>query len=298
MRNRAWAAVLLAAAFVSASPLRARAATADVGSYDWSVSAEPNLVSKPPPQQAIQGFLAKLYASDPAWTGGYKPYGRFAFADLRQSGTLSLVAALAPPVFGPCGHTVIIDKVGEKFESALIRCEGSPIEISGKTVVVVDEYGPSSAAGMCVALFPLIYGWNGSAYVDMSRNFPGYYREVLQDLQHKIASPPANLVRLYQRYPNSSLVSCDKIEADAIERFLGSPDGGIEDAIHWSQSSNKLDRIAAVNVFSSIGTPRALDYLKAMTEDSDPEVARLAEYGLTPSRSVGDLRKVHLGPHS
>jgi len=304
MRKTPWATVLVVAAFFFAPPLRAQTPTADVGSYDWSVNAKPNLVSKPPPKQVIQAFLTKLYDNDPAWTGGYKPYGSFAFADLRRSGTLSLVAALAPPVFGPCGQTVIIDKVGEKFESALIRCEGSPIEISGKTVVVVDEYGPSSAAGMCVALFPLIYGWNGSAYVEMSKQFPGYYRKVLQDLQHEIASLPAKIVN----YEKDHLIGaddalsplfCDKIEADEIERYLGiSPDAGIEDAIRWSQSGNKIDRIEAVNMFSSIGTPRALDYLKAMTEDSDPEVARLAEYGLTPTHSVGDLRKVHLGPHS
>ena len=309
-------AALLAASFVFVSGLGAWAAAAslDLGSYDWSVNAKPNLVSKPPPQQAIRAFLAKLYANDPDVGEPPSAIGRFAFADLRQSGTLSLVAPLAPGGPGGCGNTLIVDKVGEKFESALIDCTGSPSEISGKPVVVSDIYiTPYQGTRSIFALFPVIYGWNGSAYVDMSGNFPGYYRKVLQDLQHEIASPPANLLSPYQwRHLNldsaSSPIGRDKIEAGAIARFLGSPDAGIEDAIHWSQSSNEIDRMEAIDLFGNIGTPRALEYLKAMTGNSDPGVARAAEGTLNalnsgapdvqdPVAKVGHF-KVYVGPHS
>jgi hypothetical protein len=302
MRKTARAAILLAAAFFFTSPLRTRAAVPDLASYDWSVSAKPNLAAKPPPKHVIQAFLTKLY---PRWAGLYKPseYDSFAFADLRQSGTLSLVAALAPGGPGGCGSTVIADKEGQKFDWAWIQCTGSPIEISGKPVVLVSEESryPGDAPVACVTEFPVIYGWNGSAYEDMSTKFPGYYRKALQHLQDEIANPSANLSPYQKRHLSldspASPVGCDRIEADAIERFLGSPDAGIEDAIRWSQSSNKVDRMVATSLLAGIGTPRALDYLKAMTEDSDPDVARSAEYGLTPMRGpdLGHL-KVDTGP--
>jgi len=276
-------AVFFAASIIFVSSLQARAAAAapDLASYDWSVNAKPNLATKPPPEEAVQSFVTKRYSRPDI---GLEPSViSFAFADLRQSGTLSLVTPLAPGGPGGCGNTLIVDKVGEKFESALIDCTGSPSEISGKPVVVSDIYiTPYQGTRSIFALFPVIYGWNGSAYVDMSGNFPGYYRKVLQDLQHEIASPPANLLSPYQwRHLNldsaSSPIGRDKIEAGAIARFLGSPDAGIEDAIHWSQSSNEIDRMEAIDLFGNIGTPRALEYLKAMTGNSDPGVARAAE---------------------
>jgi hypothetical protein len=291
------AALLFAASFIFVLSLgaQAAAATPDLGSRDWSVSAKPNLAAKPPPKQAIQAFLTKLFAGDadfPIYEYEPSEYDSFAFADLRQSGTLSLVAALAPGGPGGCGQTVIVDKLGKKFESAAVDCMGSPVEISGKPVVESYEqippyYGQGDIRVGCNTIFPVIYGWNGSAYVDMSKQYPGYYRETLQKLQHEIASPPANLVSSYQKRhlsldSASSQVGCDKIEAAEIERFLGiSPDTGLEeDAIRWSQSSNKIDRLGAVQLFSMLGTPRALDHLKAMTGDSDPKVAGAAEGNL------------------
>jgi hypothetical protein len=294
MRKTAWAVARLAASLLFISSLRAQAAAPapDLASHDWSVNAKPNLTNKPPPNQTIQNFLLKLYASDPGVIEQYyAPLNSFAFADLRQSGTLSLVAALAPTSPEGCGETLIVDKVGEKFESAWIDCGGSPSQISGKTVVVVHEYITHPEGRMCIALLPVIYGWNGSAYVDMSKQFPGYYRQTLQDLQHEIASP-ASFISSYQMHhlsldSASSPVGCDKIQADAIERFLGSPDAGIEEAIRWSQSSNVIDRMEAINMFETIRTPRALDYLKAMTSDSDPQVARAAEGNLNALNSRG-----------
>jgi hypothetical protein len=298
--------LLLASTGARAEPVKPPA----LASYDWSISATPNLAAKPPPKQVIQAFLTKLY---PRWAGLYKPseYDSFAFADLRQSGTLSLVAALAPGGPGGCGATVIVDKEGQKFDRARIQCTGSPIKIGGKTVVEsYQELTRSWGMGerTCSTKFPIIYGWNGSAYVDMSDQFPGYYRKALQHLQDEIANPSASLSSYQKRHLNldsaTSPVGCDKIEADAIERFLGSPDAGIEDAIRWSQSSNQIDRLEAIQLFFNLGTPRALDYLKAMTSDSDPEVARAAEGTLDalnsgahedPLAKVGHF-KVDTGP--
>ena len=109
----------------------------------------------------------------------------------------------------------------------------------------------------CITIFPVIYGWNGSAYADMSTEFPGYYRKTLEDLQHEISSPPASLVSSYEKRhlsldSASSPVGCDRVKAAEIERFLGiSPDTGLEqDAIRWSQSNNKIDRLEAIQLFS------------------------------------------------
>jgi hypothetical protein len=309
MRLRSAAATLFAASFIFVLSLgaQAAAATPDLGSRDWSVSAKPNLATKPPSEEVVQSFITKRYFDR---SFGDEPSGEellaqalavdsFAFADLHQSGTLSLVVSMEPTGPAECGEILIVDKVGEKFKSAWIDCAAhdigkTVIEVGGRPVVVgYAQISSYNGTRSCLAIFPVIYGWNGSAYADMSRQFPDYYRKTLQDLQHKIAKWPATAD--FARDP----AGCDRIEADAIERFLGSPDAGIEDAIRWSQSSSKLDRIAAVNMFSSVGTPRALDYLKAMTEDSDPEVARLAEYGLTYVQQGPHplpLNKVYTGP--
>ena len=130
-------------------------------------------------------------------------------------------------------------------------------------------------------LFPVIYGWNGSAYVDIDGSSRSFTVTPCTTCS-MIGSSPASAD--YARSP----VRCDEIKADAIERYLGiSPDAGIEDAIRWSQSSKQIDRMMAIDVFATIGTPRALDYLKAMTEDSDPRVARAAEGDLNALNSRG-----------
>jgi hypothetical protein len=298
---------LFAALFLFVSSLGAQAATAtpDLASYDWSVSAKPNLAAKPPPEEVVRSFVTKRYSQPDI---GVEPLvNSFAFADLRQSGTVSLVVSMEPTGPAGCGQLLIVDKVGGKFEGTWISCGGSDnigksvIEISGKPVVVTyTDITPYYGAQARVVYVPVIWGWNGSSYVDMSRQFPGYYRQVLRGLQHEIASSPASAD--YARGP----VRCEKIEADAIERFLGiSPDAGIEDAIRWSQSSKPIDRIMAMGLFTSIGTPRALDYLKAMTSDSDPQVARAAEGNLNALNSRGSAEdpveklghlKVYMGP--
>ena len=294
---------LFAASLIFVFSLRAQAGTTtlDLESANWSISARPNLAAKPPPKQVIQDFLTRLY---PRWAGLYNPseYDSFAFADLRQSGTLSLVAALAPGGPGGCGATIIADKEGQKFEWAWIQCMGSPIKIGGKTVVVSGkQISAYRGAASCPTEFPVIYGWNGSAYVDMSSQFPSYYRKKLDYLQPYLASYPGS-----PHYARGPLPCAAIIEAAAIDQYLGiSPDGAIEDAaIRWSQSKNTADKEMAIDLLGSIGTQRARDYLTAMTSDSDPEVAKAAEGTLTTLNAgahedslanVGHL-KVDTGP--
>lgn len=66
----------------------------DLATADWSVNARPNLATKPPPKQVVQSFVTKRYSQPDI---GLEPSViSFAFADLRQSGTLSLTASLGP----------------------------------------------------------------------------------------------------------------------------------------------------------------------------------------------------------
>ena len=109
-------AALFAASLIFVAPLgaQAAAATPDLASYDWSVSAKPNLATKPPPKEVVQSFVTKTFM-DPGITFVKYPVDSFAFADLRQSGTLSLVASIAGGTRG-VDQSLIVDKVGKKFE--------------------------------------------------------------------------------------------------------------------------------------------------------------------------------------
>ena len=72
-------------------------------------------------------------------------------------------------------------------------------------------------------------------------------------------------------------LDCTRAEAARIERFLGgSPDAGMTDAIRWAKSSDPSDREFAADLFADIGTPAAISALRALSHDSDPEVAKHA----------------------
>lgn len=67
---------------------------------------------------------------------------------------------------------------------------------------------------------------------------------------------------------------CTEAEAAKIERFLGiSRNAGLSDAIKWSESDDSATREFAADVLSEIGTPEAIEYLKTLSHDPDPDVA-------------------------
>ncbi|MGB3549199.1 MAG: HEAT repeat domain-containing protein [Candidatus Binatus sp.] len=81
--------------------------------------------------------------------------------------------------------------------------------------------------------------------------------------------------------PDLADVDCTKTEAAKIERFLGiSRDAGMSDAIKWANSDDPNKREFAADVLSEIGTPEAIEYLKTLSHDPDPNVAAAGGGGL------------------
>lgn len=86
------------------------------------------------------------------------------------------------------------------------------------------------------------------------------------------------------REPDRLDLDCQKAEAAKIERFLGSRDAGMADAIKWSESDNSYDREFAADVLADIGTPEAVEYLRTLSRDSEKMVAGIARSGLVKVR--------------
>ena len=68
-------------------------------------------------------------------------------------------------------------------------------------------------------------------------------------------------------------IDCKQAQAAKIERFLGSKDAGMLDAIRWASSNNPHERTLAAQVFADIGTPEALKYVRTLSHDADTQAA-------------------------
>jgi len=85
---------------------------------------------------------------------------------------------------------------------------------------------------------------------------------------------------------------CVKAEAAKIERFLGSPDAGMNAAIGWANRENRWTRDFAGDVLFDIGTSEAITYLKTLSKDSDPMVAGSAKTHLRVLAKGGRQHKI------
>ena len=64
--------------------------------------------------------------------------------------------------------------------------------------------------------------------------------------------------------------------AAKVERFLGSKDAGMLDAMRWANSSDPQERILAAQVFADMATPDTLTYEQTLSRDTDRTVAAFA----------------------
>ncbi len=96
----------------------------------------------------------------------------------------------------------------------------------------------------------------------------------MQQSQEQYAVPAPSPAAAPASIPDLADVDCTKAEAAKIERFLGiSRDAGMSDAIKWAKSDDPNERKFAADVLSEIGTPEAIEYLKTLSHDPDPNVA-------------------------
>jgi hypothetical protein len=78
----------------------------------------------------------------------------------------------------------------------------------------------------------VIYAWTGSGYSDVSSQYKDYYKEQLQPSQAPFASDQDG---------------CEKAATAKIQRFLGSHNAGVDDAIKWAKSNDRNEREFAIN---------------------------------------------------
>ena len=76
---------------------------------------------------------------------------------------------------------------------------------------------------------------------------------------------------------SSGIDDCSKALAAKFQRFLGSREAGIDDAIKWAKSDDPNDRKFAIDVLYDIGTPKADKYLRMLSADKDPNIANSAK---------------------
>ncbi len=197
MRKRVLPIPLLALSFVFAS--NSFAAPPNVASLDWSVKAPHNLAASPPPDDVIKSFMSELHDL-PGYPIGIC-YARF--ADLRRSGTLSLVVSESDGRF--C-HIIAVDKIAGGFTMYAFNlahfADVPEIKDLGRDgnleLIVPTDFTGYYGAQHCMAQWPVIYAWTGSNYSDVSSHYKGYYEQQLASLQKEIASTEAQNERAEQ----------------------------------------------------------------------------------------------------
>jgi hypothetical protein len=162
---------------------------------DWSVKAPNSLVKEPPSRQAVEEMLqlGDTYRSSPTLSS-------FTFADLRQTGTLSLVVGYDSSGRGFCNDIDIVDRTGSGFESSGLQPAAigqgedvtkliKDINGDGRLELVVNMLvGGYQGDTHCGLEWPVVFAWTGSSYADVSSQFKGFYRQALQSLTQQPAA--------------------------------------------------------------------------------------------------------------
>ena len=279
---------------VSVAPvtLWAGATARPLSSYDWAVDASPNLATKPPPEAAVRRFMEQKH--DNGESNIETRVCSFRFVDLRHAENLTLLVTRWDGPRGGCGGLSIVDRTPAGFQE--VSGEGSDyygiddvnrvvrdINGDGKIELVFYNQFTDYEGAECAATWPVIYGWDGSRYANLSaqRRFRRFYEQEIKRLQQEVADT-RRTESMYKdpnrRGPSSDGARCAEASIAKIQRFLGAaPDTGMADAIRWARSSDRVEREFAAGVLSNIGTPGAKKYLRTLANDSDRAVALSAK---------------------
>jgi hypothetical protein len=187
--------VLLVAARIGANA--AGTASVDLSKADWSVKATHNLAANPPSLDAVQDFYDRA-------TGVEMPLVKvceFRFADLRNSGNLSLIA-MADPGNGECGLTQIFDRTPTGFDvyagggyaqdlahSVLdLNHDGRHQLLLWSDLALYAKWSHFHSGLSCSAEWPLIFAWTGGTYSNVSDQYKDYYRGYLKSVNVRLAA--------------------------------------------------------------------------------------------------------------
>ncbi len=171
----------------------------DLWSADWSLSQAKNLNSIP--KDAVRN------AMNPIWENADSHLCAFQFADLRHSGTLSLVLSGDGGGTVDCNYVDVINKSPTGIEDyhfnqphALFHSVDD-LNGNGSQELLIDQDLNSDTN--CIASLPIIYAWTGSEYADVSNNYKGWYEQQLASLNKKIAAE-GNLTEDHGETPGES----------------------------------------------------------------------------------------------
>ncbi len=291
--------VLIAAGWLLASPVLARAASpADqLASYDWSATKASNLVTNPPPKDLVAAFIATPFL------GGVPPYSRddlcsFRFADLRHSGNLSLVIDADSSGRKFCGSVYIIDKTPSELEvheggaaRGFQRLDDAVQDLAGDghlELVLPAELTGYQGATHCIATWPVIFAWTGTGYTNVSGRFPDFYEHQIEVLNQKIAALPPHPEQIIGFQGVSDCLEADQAK---IQRVLGDPDAGLDQAIALAGNPDPVERNFAADLLADIGTPEASGYLRRLSKDPDKILAEGVTMFLATPRQPGGMRR-------
>ncbi len=253
--------------------LRAEATPRPLESYNWAVNASPNLATNPPPEEAVRKFMEQR--EDDGESNRETSVCSFRFADLRHAENLSLLVTRYDGGHGGCGALSIVDRSAAGFQGHWALGTNMGIDDVNKVVrdingdgnleLIIDTmFTDYQGAGFCFATWPVIYGWDGSNYANLSAHprFRRFYQDEIKSMRQGV----------------SATSDCREASIAKIKRFLGAdPNTGMADAIRWANSDQRVEREFAVNVLTDIGTPEAKNYLRTLANDTEWLVASSAK---------------------
>jgi hypothetical protein len=299
MRSRRLAILFCAFPLVFASFAFAQTPTTplDLRSADWSLKQAKSLNAEP--KDTVWKFVNEMWGNSDL-VPGFGKLCDFHFADLRHSGQLALVVPSDAGGLAECNNVNIFDqtRAGIKdydFDKGPGSYFDSIEDINGdghRELIINEVFAVGSQSGHCTALWPVIYAWTGTGYSDVSSRYKNYYRKQLDPSQAPSALEPDD---------------CDKAITAKIQRFLGSHNAGLDDAVKWAKSNDPDQREFAMSVLQDIGTKKAIEYLRLMSDDPDRNIARLAKEFLSVVTNrkplvfptiQGELVSPGLGPSS
>ena len=186
------------------STLGAAAPQQDLTKADWSVSAARNLASTPPELNAVEDFTSRAVGESEE--NPPVDVCEFRFADLRNSGNLSLIVSVAPGSWG-CTALFIFDRTPKGFEAYRANARGHDLDHSvldlnhdGRHQLALwadlGGYATGTAFGQlgCEAKWPLIFAWTGNTYSDVSDQHKDYYPGYLQSVNSRLGAYSVALV--------------------------------------------------------------------------------------------------------
>jgi hypothetical protein len=174
---------------LSSAQAQSTSANFDLVSANWSAKQAQTLNALP--KSAVWNFVSGPFR------GGFGHVCDFRFADLRHSGSLSLIVVIDTGTTAGCDGVQIFDKTESGFEQYStvaqahdLRDSIQDINHDGNLELVL--YGALAESEIqhlgCVPEWPLVFVWNGSTYADVSRQYETFYTKYLQSLNRQLAA--------------------------------------------------------------------------------------------------------------